>query len=60
METSASTAAGKKEGKGAVLEGNGFTETGKKPTPLAAAGATVTQGGTLLFPHFESSRGVFH
>jgi len=60
METSASTAAGKKEGKGVVLEGDGFTETGKKPTPLAAAGAAVAQGGTLCFPHFESSRGVFH
>lgn len=48
METSASTAAGKKEGKGAVLEGNGFTETGKKPPPLAAVGAAVAQGGTLF------------
>lgn len=48
METSASTAAGKKEGKGAILEGNGFTETGKKPPPLAAAGAAVAQGGTLF------------
>uniref|UniRef100_A0A8C6ZJ39 Uncharacterized protein n=1 Tax=Nothoprocta perdicaria TaxID=30464 RepID=A0A8C6ZJ39_NOTPE len=41
METSASTTAGKKEGKGAVLEGNGFVETGKKPIPLAATGAAV-------------------
>uniref|UniRef100_A0A8C4Y7K2 Uncharacterized protein n=1 Tax=Gopherus evgoodei TaxID=1825980 RepID=A0A8C4Y7K2_9SAUR len=55
METSASTAAGKKEGKGAVLEGNGFPETGKKPASLAGA-----QGGTLCFPHFQSSRRVFH
>uniref|UniRef100_A0A669PHU0 GLI family zinc finger 2 n=1 Tax=Phasianus colchicus TaxID=9054 RepID=A0A669PHU0_PHACC len=55
METSASTAAGKKEGKGAVLEGDGFTETGKKPTPLAAAGAAVAQGVPQhIFPAFHA------
>ncbi|KAM9548694.1 zinc finger protein GLI2 isoform 3-T4 [Guaruba guarouba] len=55
METSASTAAGKKEGKGAVLEGNGFTETGKKPTPLAATGAAVAQGVPQhIFPAFHA------
>ncbi|NXC00152.1 GLI2 protein, partial [Orthonyx spaldingii] len=55
METSASTAVGKKEGKGAVLEGNGFTETGKKPTPLAAAGAAVAQGVPQhIFPAFHA------
>ncbi|KAM9011032.1 zinc finger protein GLI2 isoform 3-T4 [Ara ararauna] len=55
METSASTAAGKKEGKGAVLEGNGFTETGKKPTPLAATGAAVAQGVPQhIFPAFHT------
>ncbi|XP_025974259.2 zinc finger protein GLI2 isoform X1 [Dromaius novaehollandiae] len=55
METSASTAAGKKEGKGAVLEGNGFTETGKKPTPLAATGTTVAQGVPQhIFPAFHA------
>ncbi|XP_067155384.1 zinc finger protein GLI2 isoform X4 [Apteryx mantelli] len=55
METSASTAAGKKEGKGAVLEGNGFTETGKKPTPLAATGTAVAQGVPQhIFPAFHA------
>ncbi|NWX83190.1 GLI2 protein, partial [Nothoprocta pentlandii] len=56
METSASTTAGKKEGKGAVLEGNGFVETGKKPIPLAATGAAVAQGAVPqhIFPAFHA------
>ncbi|XP_044294364.1 zinc finger protein GLI2 [Varanus komodoensis] len=54
METSTSTAAGKKEGKSALLEGNDFNETGKKTTPLAAA-AVVTQGVPQhIFPAFHS------
>ncbi|CAM4614804.1 unnamed protein product [Lepidochelys olivacea] len=51
METSASTAAGKKEGKGAILEGNGFPEMGKKPAPLAAAAQGVPQH---VFPAFHA------
>lgn len=60
METSTSTTAGKKEGKGALLEGNGFTDTGKKATPLAAAAAAaaaVAQGGTFLFPILWKQQG---
>ncbi|XP_061465140.1 zinc finger protein GLI2 isoform X2 [Rhineura floridana] len=59
METSTSTAAGKKEGKNALLEGNGFNETGKKTASLAAAAATaaaaVTQGVPQhIFPAFHA------
>ncbi|XP_053137649.1 zinc finger protein GLI2 isoform X1 [Hemicordylus capensis] len=53
METSTSTAAGKKEGKNALLEGNGFTDTGKKTAPLAAA--AVAQGVPQhIFPAFHA------
>lgn len=58
METSTSTTAGKKEGKSALLEGNGFTDTGKKATPLAAAAAAaaaVAQGVPQhIFPAFHA------
>ncbi|XP_019378150.1 PREDICTED: zinc finger protein GLI2 isoform X2 [Gavialis gangeticus] len=62
METSASTAAGKKEGKGAILEGNSFTETGKKPAPLAAATAAAAAAAAAaaqgvpqhIFPPFHA------
>nr|XP_056717276.1 zinc finger protein GLI2 [Euleptes europaea] len=52
METSTSSAAGKKEGKSTLLEGNGFTDTGKKTAPLAAA---VAQGVPQhIFPAFHA------
>ncbi|XP_019409634.1 PREDICTED: zinc finger protein GLI2 isoform X2 [Crocodylus porosus] len=62
METSASTAAGKKEGKGAILEGNSFAETGKKPAPLAAATAAAAAAAAAaaqgvpqhIFPPFHA------
>ncbi|XP_060117618.1 zinc finger protein GLI2 isoform X3 [Heteronotia binoei] len=52
METSTSRTAGKKEGKSTLLEGNGFTDTGKKMAPLAAA---VAQGVPQhIFPAFHA------
>ncbi|XP_068923001.1 zinc finger protein GLI2 isoform X1 [Petaurus breviceps papuanus] len=63
METSTSaTAAEKKEAKSAILEGNGFTNTGKKASPLtvaaaaaAAAAAATAQGVPQhLLPAFHA------
>lgn len=64
METSTPTIAGKKEGKSPLLEGNGFTDTGKKTTALAAAAAAaaaVAQGGTFFASYILKGIGaVFH
>ncbi|XP_054828409.1 zinc finger protein GLI2 isoform X3 [Eublepharis macularius] len=60
METSTSSTAGKKEGKNTLLEGNGFTDTGKKTAPLAAAAAAAAQGVATfgvpqhIFPAFHA------
>ncbi|XP_054828408.1 zinc finger protein GLI2 isoform X2 [Eublepharis macularius] len=55
METSTSSTAGKKEGKNTLLEGNGFTDTGKKTAPLAAAAAAAAQGVPQhIFPAFHA------
>ncbi|XP_077176661.1 zinc finger protein GLI2 isoform X2 [Paroedura picta] len=54
METSTSNAAGKKEAKSTLLEGNGFTDTGKKMAPLAAAAAVAQGVPQHIFPAFHA------
>ncbi|XP_038602139.1 zinc finger protein GLI2 isoform X1 [Tachyglossus aculeatus] len=59
METSASTtAAEKKEGKSVILEGNGFSDTGKKSSPLVAAAAA--QGAVAAAPVPQHLFPAFH
>ncbi|XP_068602239.1 zinc finger protein GLI2a [Brachionichthys hirsutus] len=49
METSAPTATEKKEVKGSGLDGSGFSEMPKKPSPT-----TLTRGAHHLFPTFHT------
>ncbi|KAK2839424.1 hypothetical protein Q5P01_013164 [Channa striata] len=49
METSAATAAEKKECKGSGLDGSSFSELPKKPSPT-----TLTRGAHHLFPTFHT------
>lgn len=61
MDTSASAAAEKREGKSAIPEGAAFPDVGRKTSALAVAvAAAAAQGGTFYFAHLEGSRGLLH